>query len=153
MAKAIDRRRILAALGCVVVVASVFRPGGALAQRVSFAKRGTRLRKALLDSVRPTFERDTRGPVEFVVHRLAVSGRFAFGHVSSQRPGGGRIDWTKTVYAKELREGFFDPGASYFLLRKSNGGWRLVDYIVGPTDVPWEGWRQRFKLPTKLFLD
>lgn len=149
----IDRRQTLKLLGGSALAVAVQLPLPAQAQRVAFPKRGTRLRKLLLDSVRPTFERDTRGPVQFVVHRLAVSGRYAFGHVSAQRPGGGRINWAKTVYAKELREGFFDPGASYFLLRQSDGGWDLVDYIVGPTDVPWEGWRQQFRLPTRLFRD
>ena len=129
----VDRRQVATWLGSSIVVAAVVSPVPSLAQRVVFPKRGTGLRKALLDTVRPTFERDTRGPVEFVVHRLAISGRFAFGHVSAQRPGGGRINWMKTVYAKELKEGFFDP--------------------VGPTDVPWDGWRQQFRLPVKLFRD
>lgn len=148
----VDRRKAIGFAGGVLLTAALG-PTQALAQRVSFPKRGSALRKQLLDTIRPTFVRETRGPVEFVVHRLAVSGRFAFGLVSAQRPGGGRINWSKTVYAKELKDGFFDPGESYFLLRRSGGGWEVADYIVGPTDVPWEGWRQKFKLPTKLFIN
>lgn len=123
------------------------------AQAISAPQRGDPLRKVLLNAARPHFGAETGGPVEFVVHRLTVYSGFAFGHVTVQRPGGRKIDWTKTKYAEDIRNGIFDPGASFFLLKHGDNGWGMVDYAVGPTDLTWDGWRQEFQLPIALFTD
>ena len=87
------------------------------------------MRGELLDAARPAFAAETGGPVEFSVRRLAVLGDWAFGDVSLQRPGG---------YA-------------FFLLRKTSGGWSVAEISVGPTDVAWDWWRQKYKIPETLF--
>ena len=61
--------------------------------------------KELLDTVRPVFEKETEGPVEFVVHRLNVMNGWSFGDVFLQRPGGRRIDWSRTKYAEDEKNG------------------------------------------------
>lgn len=37
------------------------------------------------------------------------------------------------------------------LLWWDGGGWRVVEYGIGPTDVIWEEWRQKHRLPRELF--
>ena len=123
----------------------------AAAQGVTQPPQGSRLRKELLDAVRPVFERETEGPVEFVVHRLNVMGGWAFGDVFLQRPGGRRIDWSKTKFAEDERNGAFDPGGSFFLLKYSGSNWTVVEFATGPTDVAWDSWRQDHHLPGQLF--
>ena len=125
--------------------------GCAAAQSVTQPPQGSRLRKELLDAARPVFERETEGPVEFVVHRLNVMDGWAFGDVSLQRPGGGRINWSKTKFAEAEKYGAFDPGGSFFLLKHSGSNWTVVEFATGPTDVAWDSWRQDRQLPGQLF--
>ena len=98
------------------LVLLIFGFASAVAQSVTQPPQGTRLRKELLDAARPVFEKETEGPVEFVVHRLNVMDGWAFGDVFLQRPGGRKIDWSKTKYAEEERNGAFDSGGCFFLL-------------------------------------
>jgi hypothetical protein len=114
-------------------------------------QRGSRLRAELLDTVRPRFEQETGGPVEFVVRHLNVIGEWAYGEVSTQRPGGKKIDWSRTAYAEDLAAGMFDPEASDFLLRRGTSGWMIVEVAMGATDVVWESWRLDHGLPLTLF--
>ncbi len=123
----------------------------AAAQNVIQPPQGSQLRKELLDAARPVFEEETKGPVEYEVHRLNVLGGWAFGDVFLRRPGGGRIDWSRTKYAEDERNGAFDPGGSFFLLKRSGSSWTVVEFATGPTDVAWDGWRQDHRLPGQLF--
>ncbi|MFA5899672.1 MAG: hypothetical protein WC829_11220 [Hyphomicrobium sp.] len=137
--------RLIAAL---IVFAATILP--ALAQ--SFQPQpGTPLRREILDAVRPVFEAETNGPVEFVVRRLNVLGDWAFGDVTLQRPGGHSIDWNATKYAADFAEGSFDPGGSFFLMSRSAKRWNVIEFSTGPTDVIWDGWRTDYKLPSTLF--
>jgi hypothetical protein len=123
----------------------------AAAQSVTQPPHGSGLRKELLDAARPTFEKETAGPIEFVVHRLNVLGGWAFGDVLLQRPGGRKIDWSKTKYAEDERNGAFDPGGAFFLLKQSGSNWTVVEFATGPTDVAWDFWREEHHLPSQLF--
>jgi hypothetical protein len=44
----------------------------------------------------------------------------------------------------------FNPGYAYFLLRKTGRGWSVAEISVGPTDVAWDSWRQKYKIPEAL---
>jgi opacity protein-like surface antigen len=123
----------------------------AAAQSVTQPPQGSRLRKELLDAARTVFERETDGPVEFVVHRLNAMGGWAFGDVFLRRPGGRGIDWSKTKFAEAEKNGAFDPGGSFFLLKQSGSNWTVVEFATGPTDVAWDSWRQDRHLPSQLF--
>jgi hypothetical protein len=121
------------------------------AERMIKPQPGSGLRAEILDAVRPLFERETGGPVEFVVTRLNVLGEWAYGEVQAQRPGGRTIDWTRTRHAEDFEAGMFDPAASDFLLRKSGPDWAVVEYALGPTDVVWVSWRLDHRLPLAIF--
>jgi opacity protein-like surface antigen len=123
----------------------------AVAQNVTQPPPGSRLRKELLDAARPVFEKETEGPVEFVVHRLNVMDRWAFGDVFLRRPGGRTIDWSKTKYAEDEKNGAFDAGGAFFLLKRSGANWTVAEFATGPTDVAWDSWRQDYHLPSQLF--
>lgn len=137
---------------CLLGVAFAAEP--VAAQNVTKVERGSALRGALLDTARPLFERETGGPVEFVVKQLNVYDVWAFGNVSVQRPGGGAIDWSRTKFGEDYAEGMFDAGGHFFLLRRADSGeWMLMEYAIGPTDVAWDWWRQQLNLPEALFLN
>lgn len=111
--------------------------------------RGTPLRAAILDAVRPLAAADLGPPVEFVVHQMRVAGDRAFVSVHAQRPGGVPIDMARTPLAAR---GGWDPdlseGASLqALLQRTAGGWAVAGHAIGATDVWWAdprwcaGWR------------
>lgn len=138
--------RLLAA-----ILALILLPAAARAEPIVHPAPGTPLRAELLDAVRPVFEGETWGPIEFVVRNLAVSGSWAFGDVRLQRPGGKPIDWSRTRYAQAMRQGMFDPAGSFFLLYRLGSSWAIVKFATGPTDVAWDGWRTEYGLPMELF--
>lgn len=113
--------------------------------------KGSPLRASLLDAARPTFEQEVGAPVEFVVNTLNVMDGWAYGDVKLQRPGGVPIDWSRTKFAEDVAQGMIETGHNLFLLQQGEGGWALVEYAVGPTDVAWDWWRQQRKLPAELF--
>jgi len=138
----------------IIAISIAYAPifmGSATAQSAIQPARGSTLRAELLDAARSTFEMETNGPIEFVVRRLNVLGDWAFGDVRLRRPENGQIDWRKTKYAADFAGGMFDPGGSFFLLRRSGGAWTVIEFATGPTDVVWDGWRTDYKLPANLF--
>ena len=46
----------------------------------------------------------------------------------------------------------FDIGVMA-LLRHDGARWQIVEYVIGPSDVAWDGWRQERHLPRQLFTD
>lgn len=109
------------------------------------------LRKALLDALRPTVEKDLGQPVQFVVTTLRMQDNWVFAVVTPQTKAGGRIDYMKTHHAERIREGAFDGGYVQALLRNDGGRWTVKDFAVGPTDVYYAGWPDEFGAPYALF--
>ncbi len=108
------------------------------------------LRKTLLDALRPAIERDLGLPVQFVVKTLRQQNDWAFAIVVPQARDGSPIDYRRTRYAEAIREGMFDGGTVYALLRKS-GQWTVRAFVVGPTDVAYAGWPDEHGAPYALF--
>ena len=109
-------------------------------------------RRLILDGLRPAIQRDLGGqPVQFMVDRLRVQGDWAFYAGSIQQPNGRPIDFSKTRYASAVEEGFFDGPGTYALLRRTAGAWRVVTFVVGPTDVAYLGWPDEHGAPMSLF--
>ncbi len=113
--------------------------------------KGSALRTGILDAARPTFEKEIGGPIEFVVTTLNVYDDWAYGDVKIQRPGGKPIDWSKTKFAEDFKQGMLETGHNLFLLQEGGDGWGMVEYAIGPTDVAWDWWRQQHNLPAELF--
>ena len=110
--------------------------------------RGDPARRALLDTVRPAVEIDVQGPVEFVVDDLRREGEWAFFAGGMQHPGGVPIVCPRTRFADECD--FMDGFSVFALLREEGPRWRLVDLMVGPTDVGWADWPERHGAPCRL---
>lgn len=111
---------------------------------------GSPERKALMDSLRVPVEADLHTPVVFKVDRLKVSGDWAFLLAVPQQPDGKKIDYRGTRYAEAIKAGAFDNGICALFQRK-NGQWKVVQYVLGMTDVPWEDWPQKYGAPATIF--
>lgn len=99
--------------------------------------RGTPVRAALLDALRPHMEWALGAPVEFTVWDLRRDGGVAFLSGMAQRPGGQEIDIAATPAA---RRGELDPevgdGATVQALYKLSGEtWVAVHWGISATDV------------------
>lgn len=67
-----------------------------------------------------------------------------------QRPGGKRMNYEGTPYEEAIKEGAFDDWVCA-LLRKERDKWRVVRYVIGATDVAYEGWDEEFNAPSDIF--
>jgi hypothetical protein len=143
-----SRRQVLRHLAAAGTALLLF-PKAAWA-RYWTPQRGTAERKALMDAARPAMSREIGGPIEFVVHTLRTDGDWAYLFAQPQRPGGTPIDWRQTPFAQDWADGFFDEGVM-ILYRLDGQRWTVVDYFIGPTDVPWYAWIDQYGLPEALF--
>jgi len=112
---------------------------------------GDPLRKLLLDALRPTIEADLGQPVQFVVRTLRIQGDWTFAVVMPRTKDGREIDYRKTRHAQRIRDGMFDGGTVEALLHNQAGRWSVKDFAIGPTDVYYAGWPDRFGAPSTLF--
>ena len=101
-------------------------------------QRGSGLRAALMDAMRPVAEWHYGPPVQFVVHDLRVSGDVAFASVTAQRPGGRPIVLGETPgYRRGELEAEFDWNGMQALLQRSGKTWVPVHAVVSASDVWW----------------
>lgn len=131
---------------CAVVMAAV--SGPALGQAFREPAKGSAERAAILDTLRPAVEAEMRGPVEFVVTVIRASPNWAFVQAEPLRPGGGLIDQEDTGFAGEADT--MDGLTVYGLMSFQSGRWNLIDHMVGPTDIGYAGWQQRYGVPPAI---
>jgi len=139
------KRKRSAAAAFLLALAGLF--GGQALAAPHEPARGTAERRAILDAVRPAVEGQLGAPVEFVVTTMQVESGFAFVRLEPQRPGGGRID----ARALGLETDMMDGLTTYALVKRQSGGWTLVDWALGPTDVAWWGWWDQYGAPRDIF--
>ncbi len=113
-------------------------------------KSGSAERRTVLDAARVPVEKDLAQPIVFQVKTLRVSKEWAFVHGTPVRPDGGAIDYSKSIYAQDVKDGAFG-GEAAVLLARSGAGWRLVTYSVGFSDVVWDTWDEEFGAPAWLW--
>jgi hypothetical protein len=144
-----SRRQAIA--GLIALLAGAALPARAHAE-VFTPPRGSELRADILDALRPTVADEIGGAIEFVVSSLRVQGNWAYASVRPQRPNGLPIDWSTTKFRREWDEGVMSDDV-LALLRRDAGGWRVVEYVIGPTDVYWENWIEPNRVQRRLFTD
>ena len=137
-----------AALSIAVAVLMTALSGPALALTFHEPAKGSSERAAIMDTLRPAVEAEMRGPVEFVVTTIRVTPNWAFVQVEPQRPGGGVIDPEKTGFAGDTD--MMDGLTVYALMGFQAGRWNLIDHMVGPTDVGYAVWQQRYGVPPAM---
>ncbi len=113
-------------------------------------KMGSDERKIVLNAARVPVEKDLGQPVEFKIKTLRVSEEWAFVFGTPQRAGGKPIDYSKTIYAEDVKAGTFS-GEAAVLLARDGAGWRVITYSVGFGDVVWDSWDEEFGAPAWLW--
>lgn len=113
-------------------------------------ERGSVERKAIVDALRVPVEKAVKQPVIFKIEHLKTQNNFAFLLGQPQQPDGTALDYHGTAYQDAVDAGAFDDGI-VALLRKVNAKWRVVQYVIGATDVPYVEWDKKYGAPKGIF--
>lgn len=101
---------------------------------------GSKLRKAVLDALRPSIEKDLKQKVIFKVETIRVYDGWAFVKAQPLTPKSKPIDFKKTHHKQRIEDGVFDGDVIYALLKLKSKVWKVADFVIGPTDVYWSNW-------------
>jgi hypothetical protein len=104
----------------------------------------------VLNAMRRILETELKQPIRFRVDHLKIHGNWAFLGAEPQRPDGKPLDYRRTGYWAAVSSGAFDE-AVHALLRKQQGGWKVVVFNLGATDVVWEPWPKEYGAPRTIF--
>ena len=139
---------IKTAVLCAVCLALLIPPASAM--RFHTPAPGSAERTAIMDALRGPVETDLGQPVIFVVKTLRVTDDWAFLHAVPKRPDGSDVDYSKTSYREDQRDGGFDDQVAALLARDGNG-WKVVTFSIGFTDVVWDTWDEIYGAPAWLW--
>lgn len=81
---------------------------------------------------------------------MTVQDGFAFTVVTPRTAAGGKIDYSQTRFRNEELDGGLDASL-YALLRQTDGEWRVLAHVLGPTDVAYSTWWSEFGAPKTIF--
>lgn len=112
--------------------------------------RGTAERSQIMDAARVVIVPELRQQVIFLVSTLRSNGQWAYLSAEPLQPDGQKLNWFTTPYARDWQNDAMS-NLVMVLLAKGPNGWRPVDYVIGPTDVHWYAWLDRYGLPEALF--
>jgi hypothetical protein len=144
-----SRRELLTVMGGVATATWLNAPS--YAQQIVQIERGSPDRHVILDVVRASVQRRLGIKVIFQVERLAVFGDWAFAGLHPRTASETRIDYRRTLYAKNYVPDL-DSDSVDVLLRRDGAVWSIVEEAFLPTDVVWEEWQEKYKLPRALFF-
>lgn len=132
---------------CAVIAAVLF----AFTQSATYTpKPGSPERKQIMDALRAPVEKSLKKSAEFKVDHLKVKSGWAFMRGVPQQPGGMKMDYKGTEYQSAIEDGVFDDWICA-LLKKENGKWKVVRYVIGATDVVFDGWDKEFGIGPEIF--
>ena len=112
--------------------------------------RHQRLRRDLLETARARMRAELGLPLVFEVDTLRTGQGWAFLMAIPRAIDGTTFDWSRTPYARDWQADAMSD-LVMVLMHYDGAGWRVVDDIVGPTDVYWITWMQDLSLPAELF--
>lgn len=103
-------------------------------------------------ALQPVLEAEIGQPLSLEVNAFKLDGDWAFLTVQPRKPDGAPLDWMTTNFAERYENGVLDAdGQCFALLKRENGAWRVVDHLIGPTDVGWLAWTDEHGAPASLF--
>jgi hypothetical protein len=140
-------RHLFSPLARWAAIAMVCAASGSLAWQ---PPRNSPERAAIMDSIRPSVERELDQPVIFRVEALNIEGPWAFASVRALQPNGRPVDWRRTRHAQAIANDAMSDSI-LALLRGGGQQWQVVEFALGPTDVPWEEWAETHRIPRSLF--
>ena len=136
---------------CLLLVISYALCGTTGAQEVaSSPQSGSAERKAILRALRVPVQKELKRQPLFKIDHLKVQEQWAFLRGVLQQLGGKPMNYKGTPYQEAIRLGVFDDWICA-LLHKQQGKWQVVTYVIGATDVAYDGWDKQYQAPASIF--
>jgi hypothetical protein len=104
---------------------------------------------AILKALSLPVSRDLKQAVTFSTDKLKVQGNWAFVSAQAKNAKGGAPSWKRTKYQAFIDSGDFEDNL-FALLKKTNGKWRVVTYMMNCHDVCYLDWDKKYKAPRGL---
>lgn len=122
----------------------------AFGQKVYTPEKGSAERKAILDALRASVEKELKQKVQFSIDNFNVSGNWVFLSGEPQDSDGNRPDYSGTEFQEAIEADMFDNNF-FALLKKTGGKWKVVTHAIGCTDVCYAMWWKDYKAPKAVF--
>lgn len=107
--------------------------------------------RAILESLTGFVGIGFGAPLSFQPTTVRVQDDWAWVIAQPRAPDGGPLDWSRTSYAEQAREGMLDgDGTTYALLQRQNDRWTVMNFVIGPTDVAYLDWTAQHGAPPEL---
>jgi biopolymer transport protein ExbD len=107
-------------------------------------------KKAALDALTTPISKKLTIPAQLAVSDYQIYANYAFVVATPQQTNGKPMDYTKTPFKTQYNAGSFADGV-FGLLKFENGNWKVIDYSLGATDVPFGCWWKEHNVPKALF--
>ena len=108
-------------------------------------------RKEIVEALKQKVQPDLKQKPKLVIKELWVKNGFAYFIGQVKAANGKEINFRKTVYKDQVEAGIFDGDGTNALLKKTGAKWKVLAFVIGPTDVPWGCWWKEFKAPKDIF--
>ncbi|ANO00861.1 PAS domain-containing protein [Mycobacteroides abscessus] len=100
-------------------------------------------RNEVVASALARIEADLGKPVKLEVRNFHRAGDWAFLDGQLQDTNGQPVDYSGTPFAEAAANG--GKSKRYDgLLKQTGPKWSILESAIGPTDVPWEGWKAKY---------
>lgn len=107
-------------------------------------------KKAALDALAAPIAKKLTIPTQLALSDYQTYANYAFVVATPQQTNGQAMDYTKTPFKTQYNAGSFADGV-FGLLKYENGNWKVIDYSLGATDVPFGCWWKEHNVPKALF--
>jgi hypothetical protein len=106
-------------------------------------------RAAVLKALSVPVSKNLKQKVTFSTEKLKVQGNWAFVSGQARNAEGGSPNWKLTKYQEFIDSNDFEDNL-FALLKKTNGKWRVVTYMMNCHDVCYLDWDKRYKAPKAI---
>jgi hypothetical protein len=101
---------------------------------------------AILKALSVPVSRALKQKITFSTDKLKVQGNWAFVSGQARNAKGGAPNWKLTKYQAFIDSGDFEDNL-FALLKKVNGKWRVMTYMMNCHDVCYLDWDKKYKAP------
>lgn len=126
-----------------------FSTSAAFAQGTNRLAENSPERAAILKALSVPVSKDLKQNITFSTEKVKVAGNWAFVSGQAKNSEGGSPNWKLTKYQEFIDSGDFEDNL-FALLKKSNGKWRVVTYMMNCHDVCYLDWDKRYKAPKAI---
>ncbi len=132
-----------------LLVILAFSAATAFAQGGETARENPPETASVLKALSVPVSRALKQPITFSTDKVKVQGTWAFVSGQAKNANGGEPNWKLTRYQALIDSGDFEDNL-FALLRKTNGKWRVVTYMMSCQDVCYLDWDKKYKAPSSL---